>query len=379
MKTERNDPCPCGSGKKFKKCCSRVTTTAAPRRADVARAESVKADDSRLFDRLMRFARDRFGKSWLGLALDEYADPTSPDTVEEEIQLAAPWTVFHFPLPESDRSVAQVVFDRSDVPLPPTLHYLLAAQLESWLGIWEVQRVEPGVGMAMKDMLTHEERFVYEINASRTLSMRDALLGRVVDVEGVSFLAGIHPRSLAPRDADVAIREARRICRVRTRPVRPEQLRDPQVQLQLIDVWRALANRPVMPPTLTNTDGDPLVLTTDHFDVLADAERAVVARLATFPGAIEPEEGDDGSVVVTITKPGNATMKDWDNTIIGRVVIGDGRMRAESNSVQRADTLRSALTSYLDSLVTFRLRDETGAEQIIARARRAPPRSGAAV
>ncbi|MGA2948731.1 MAG: SEC-C metal-binding domain-containing protein [Candidatus Sulfotelmatobacter sp.] len=24
-KVERNDPCPCGSGKKFKRCCGRVT------------------------------------------------------------------------------------------------------------------------------------------------------------------------------------------------------------------------------------------------------------------------------------------------------------------------------------------------------------------
>jgi len=30
MKTGRNEPCPCGSGKKYKKCCGNITTTNTP-------------------------------------------------------------------------------------------------------------------------------------------------------------------------------------------------------------------------------------------------------------------------------------------------------------------------------------------------------------
>ena len=36
MKTGRNDPCPCGSDRKFKKCCGQTAVVAAPAPAEVA-------------------------------------------------------------------------------------------------------------------------------------------------------------------------------------------------------------------------------------------------------------------------------------------------------------------------------------------------------
>ena len=52
MKVGRNDPCPCGSGRKYKKCCLREASTAT--RAD---AEEVR-DQARTsaFGALLRFA-----------------------------------------------------------------------------------------------------------------------------------------------------------------------------------------------------------------------------------------------------------------------------------------------------------------------------------
>ena len=67
-------------------------------------------------------------------------------------------------------------------------------------------------------------------------------------------------------------------------------------------------------------------------------------------------------------------MRHWDNTVIGRIVIADGRMRVESNSVRRADGLRRALASHLGELVRHRLRDETDAKEMFARAQRSSPR-----
>jgi len=164
---------------------------------------------------------------------------------------------------------------------------------------------------------------------------------------------------------------------IRTRPVRVEKLRQTAVQLLTIDVWRDLAaqlREPRPMPTLTNTDGDPIVMTTDHFDIVTPDGATVIARLATFAGAEEPEYDENGETTITIIKPGNAKMKSWDNTIIGHIVIAGRRMRVESNSVRRADDLRCELASHLGELVRHRLRDATGAEELFARAQRPSPR-----
>jgi hypothetical protein len=77
--------------------------------------------------------------------------------------------------------------------------------------------------------------------------------------------------------------------------------------------------------------------------------------------------------VVPVVKPGNAAHRSWDNTIVGRIVLSDGRLRVETNSTRRADALRSGIEEHLDGLVRFRLRKEENAEQLMRAARAAGP------
>jgi hypothetical protein len=166
--------------------------------------------------------------------------------------------------------------------------------------------------------------------------------------------------------------------------VAPERLRLPDIELALIGIWRdVVEERNTHPaPKLTNTDGDPLLLTTDHFDVLVPDRATLLARLGTFVGAEEPQAGDSDSeeTIITITKPGNAKMKSWDNTIIGSIVVKGNRMRVESNSTRRANALRASLTEHLGQLVAYRIRDETPQDELLRRASEPhDPRSAAQV
>jgi hypothetical protein len=298
------------------------------------------------------------------------------------LQLAVPWALFQRPTAEDDPPVARLFGDERGPRLAPALRAMLDAQLESWLGVWEVQRVEQGVGMAMKDLLTGEERFVHEIGGSRGVGARDALLGRVVTTGDISFLAGLHPQPLAPRHADIVVREVRRACRVRTRPVRAEKLREIAVQLLTIDLWRECAARlrePRPMPALTNTDGDSIVMTIDRFDILAPNDAAVVSRLATFPGAEEPEHVANEGTVIAITKPGNATMKSWENTVIGRIVIA--LAGCGSNPTPRAAWRDRPSIRHTARAQGDRKRDEGTAHDGMAgrgdpRARRTKPKRG---
>ena len=145
------------------------------------------------------------------------------------------------------------------------------------------------------------------------------------------------------------------------------------MQLWLIQRWRSHASDLRRPPALSNTDGDPLQLTTDHL-VFAPADRnEVLARLAQLEGANEPEAVDDETEIV-ITRAGNARIRAFENTILGRLQIGRDRIQLETNSTRRADALRAAVLAITAPLVSHRLREEANTEYLLHEAREAAER-----
>lgn len=375
----RNDICDCGSGKKYKKCCGGVSAPVAEPDSNVSRANAVKRADQTLDDHLLRFAKKHGGAGWLARAISEYlgyedADADS-DLIEGELQLVIPWVLYHYHSAVGDVPMAHQMREAQGARLSPELRQLLDAQLQAWLSVWEVLAVRPGVGMTLKDLLTGEQRFVYEVSGTKGLVARDALLARVVDCNGVSFMAGLYPRVLPPNEADLVVRDLRRVCRVRTKPVKVEKLRDVNIQLELLDRWRMGVEEMDQPkplPTLCNTDGDLLMLTTDHFEIVADHVGDVTEQLARLTGAGQPLE-EDGETVIVVTRPGNAKINALEVTVIGRLVIAGTLLKAETNSTRRADALRLAIETQLRERVRHRMRDESSPAALMNSALAASP------
>lgn len=55
MKVQRNEPCPCGSGKKYKKCCLKAADDLESERRRLRRAEG------RLVEHVLPYAESRYG------------------------------------------------------------------------------------------------------------------------------------------------------------------------------------------------------------------------------------------------------------------------------------------------------------------------------
>ena len=369
MPPGRNDPCPCGSGKKYKKCHGVAAGPALAFDPLVSRAKAFKAADMELHPLLMKFARERGGAAWFQQAMDEYLGTQDAVPSEEEMQLGVPWILFQWPSFNGGMSMARMFQLERGNRLAPSLRTVLAAQLESYLSIWDVTDITPGVGMMLADLLTGTQQFVHEVKASLSVTPHTTLLALVVAHDGIAFLGGLYPLVLSPLTADRAVKEMKRRFRKRTRPLDPEWLRDADVQLDLLDIWRELLDEQSRPPTLSNTDGDPISLVTDHFAFDATQRTAVIDALATLDGASEAVEAEDG-LEITMTKPGNAKHRSWDNTIVGRVLVAATGFRAESNSVRRADTLRRAIESALGPLARHRIRDEMSGAALAAEAMR---------
>lgn len=196
-------------------------------------------------------------------------------------------------------------------------------------------------------------------------------------MDGVSFFGGLHTQPLPPRFAEPALQEAKRLCRVRTRAVAPEKLREPGLQLDLIFIWGDavddMLERPL--PVMQNTDGDPMQLTSDDFALVGPRD-AVARKLSAIEGAEEPEE-EGGNTVFTVTKAGNVMNSSWNNTIVGRLVLSNTRLTVETNSVRRADSLRAAIEAGLAGLIRFRLRKEENTALLMEEARANASTAGA--
>ncbi len=345
-KVGRNDPCPCGSGRKYKKChlaADRQVASPPPQ------PETLHDLDRALVEEMTDFAFSRFGRGW------RQGSATFAD-FEAAIQLAAIWYVYHHEV-EGKPMVAWFLAEQGQY-LPRAKRRWLEAQQETWLSVWEVTEVEAGVGMTLRDLLSDETRDVCEVRASQTLVVRDAILARIVDHDGASHICGLHPRALGPPGAAGVVRRARgRLRRKRAVPV--ERLSTEAIGRYLIRRWEeAVAECDAassVPAALANTDGDPFLLTRDHFDVVSGAQSTVESKLAALAG-VEPPD-DDGTLVYHFMRIGNAMHKSWDNTLIGEARFFDRELLVETNSRERADTLRERIEAACGNHIHHRLRE----------------------
>jgi hypothetical protein len=348
----RNEPCLCGSGKKFKKCClvDEEPDETSPR-------QRLHDMDGRLLRDVARWAAGRFGAEFEA-AYDEYPHDLEADAVH--YQLFVPWSCCHFRVRE--RPIIDWYLDERGRNLSLTDRGWLESQRRAWLGVWEVTAVKPGHGVHVTDLLTGDERFVEEVSGSKTLGIRDAMLARVVDHAGISVFAGCHPRPLPPGEADAVVRMVRMLVRAgRAKFVKMEKVRAAATEAILLTSWKnvveAMDRRPL--PTLHNTDGELILMTIDHFapaspDALSEVER----RLAKEDGVIAPDEDDQGAERdYAFTRAGNKMHKNWDNTIVGRAIVGREDVRLETNSRERADALRARFEVLCAGLVTHRARE----------------------
>lgn len=109
------------------------------------------------------------------------------------------------------------------------------------------------------------------------------------------------------------------------------------------------------PPRLSNTDGDPLALTTLTYELKTTVDEALekLAPLARVRGEDHVDEvvrdvsGRVTAASLTWVKAGNRQHKGWDNTILGSLRLEPARLVADVNSTRRAERLQREIAKHL--------------------------------
>lgn len=185
MKAGRNDPCPCGSGEKYKKCCLL--------KEDAVRTEEVlfSENEAALMERMLPFAEDVFGEdaieqAWI-LFLDEMTevafDPEDPLNL-----LFIPWFLFNWhietaqdkPIPEAplNTTVAEAFLESET--LTEEQEAILRASNRRPLSLYEVMEVTKSKSLKLYDIMQDKTIDVNEDNASQTLKVGEIIIASIM-------------------------------------------------------------------------------------------------------------------------------------------------------------------------------------------------------
>lgn len=373
LRAGRNDPCPCGSGRKFKRChgdtvpVDRGAESTLDQRAE--RASRWHERDRRLLQEMLEVAKLRFAEVLRDvlLAAERLAGDDGDDAIMPQ------WIAYHARC--GDRPLAAHFMDVRGNYLTRADHDWLVAECAAWLSIWEVTDVVPGRSMELRDLLTGERRTIVEASASRMVVRFDAILARVATIEDLSLLCGVHPRILKPQPTDEVVRTVRRRLRLGTKDVPPERLRSEEATREILAAWgRTVASEMARfaNPDVRNTDGHRLLLTTDRFRFAAAHRADVLTRLATIAeradaatpadaagqgaGGPADEGAEDGTAAgraihLTVSRPADVARTGLETVIIARLSLHRDLVVAETNSRERADEIRALIDRTCAGLV----------------------------
>ena len=361
MKVGRNQPCPCGSGKKYKKCCLNKENVS----SDLLYRRLGEAHD-RLVHRLMQFGLKEFGENALGLALDEFMgwpdEGVSGENLADHEPLFYPWFIFNWEyvadpdlpqlgIPEDITIAALYAADEKN-----RLNHLEAQIIEATVrrpySFYEIQEVRPGEGYRLKDIFCGTVSNVIEKKGSENARRGQILFGRVVQIDTVAMLIGCGTVLIPPKMKPELIRLRQWLLEF-SDSVDFDTLYDHDIEIRELyfNIYSAL----MQPPELQNTDGDPLRFHTVHYEIdtpgLAFERLKELSATTSEAELIESADLDESGRVIRAEIPwsrkGHNMTPALENTILGRLVIEDRRLKIEVNSARRAENIRREIETRL--------------------------------
>lgn len=348
----RNDPCPCGSGRKFKHCCLLRQDE-----ADAARVR-IRTAEGRVVMAAFKHAITTWGESLLHHAWEDFwlyddVPEDMPAEPEWEGMFMAWFTLAFVPDPECPE------YTEAWPTEPIGLHWLktpgaaadpmdrafVEQACRSPLSVFAVEQVTPGVSVDVKDVLTGRAFHTPELAASRSLRVGDLVFSRVVTVEGLSLLFGMAPYVATP-SWHVEVLDWRDRT-FRRRVVTPDLVagRDYELRDLYLDVRDAVLNP--APPVVLNHDGDPLCVVTLTYALTVDVTSAYerLLPLATVSGEVGGQKARDAAgrmssaELIWMNRTGKPLRARTQSVVLGSLKLSDRRLVVEVNSERRATAI----------------------------------------
>ena len=355
----RNDPCPCGSGRKYKRCCQQSLT--------ITPQAYTRAERTDAFSKLLRFARRPEFADDRALAEQEFwsdcREQMAPQLANEigaDQQLLGAfltWLGFDFALIEGpDLTLAHRFLRTRAADLSTGERLWIERMSDSTLRLFEIADVRLDQGLSLTDLASGERLDVTERSATHQLSRWDVLAVRVIEGPGGTLELEGYPYQF-PRQAAASVRaEIVRNRKAASRRGGPwsDLAFAKSLGAELHHRWLDLVANPPIPRVVTS-EGDEMVFTTVVFEVTDEAR--VDAALAHHP-----DLDSDGDGIAWVERTEGMPR------ILGSVTRKPGRLVLNTQSSERAVRGRALLEAELGTAVRYRLTTSQGLEQALAEA-----------
>jgi hypothetical protein len=351
--TGRNDLCPCGSGKKYKKCCLLNEQTRRPLSRTLLGQASQKA-----FNELLKFSGESDGVPTVPEDLPRLSliDKNQVDGLFHVLIL--PWLFYqqHPQKPETldgpseETVVANCLRQRGASLDGMTRRYMDAARSEPF-SFWQVLESSPNSGLLLKDMITGDERFVADVSLSRSVVRWDILFAQTVGLDGLYIVNATGIFAMKPSQFGRVATEFSELLRQPdgALPDRPCLFRYQHSFLRhYLESVQDMMNAP--PPEIRNMDGDKLARVTSIYAFDPKRRNEVIAALAALDDMNSEGEEDGKTCVAWLAMPKSPGHKD--KVLKARILVGSEQLESECNSEKRDKTLRRRLLKALDALLS---------------------------
>lgn len=370
----RNDTCPCGSGRKYKKCCM-VRTLANPNILDFEWRKLRKLEGAVFDQHLIPYAWEELPNVILKQAIEDCLPEDLPEALEKELlfnNFFIPWFLFNWiPLDdfgvdqfEPDMTIAQNYKKYHEKELNSIERHFLEAMNQGYYSFYCVLNVEPEKLLVIKDILLGTTHNIKERQGTYHLKRGDVIFTRILTLDGQSIFVGMAPFIIPPDYHNDLIDFRKWLVEENDhKRLSPDVLRD-EFDMELLDyffdIMRSAFNRPM--PTLVNTDDELLQFSKSQFKLSAAPEEALNCLLPLtlskdpkefLNDAERNESGEISRISFPWLKKGNKRHKDWANTVMGNVTIGEGRLTLETNSEKRTQRGKKLLIKYLGNVIYF--------------------------
>lgn len=367
MQAGRNEPCPCGSGKKLKRCC--LNNGAETGDLLWRQLGSINDDMAkRLLEHVMHvFGRSAFEEAWEEFCCweNEVSFAEAYESEGHKIQIFMPFFLYNW-TPDVDSEVLESVPEDTPVAadflekrggyLTELERRFVTESLTSPFSFHDVIEVEPGQWFILRDIFLGTEVKVTERIGSQSAQVGDIVFGKVIQIDHVGMLCGTGWVMIPPAQKQFILqlrKKIREACRKRHIEVTAEVIQDFDIELR--DLFLEIQAALFAPPRLCNTDDEELsfhqiIYTIDSPQLAADGLRDLALIQNEQDPLEEVERGSDGTLrkaTITWHKRGNAKHSTWEHTVMGRFVIDGKTLTIEVNSENRAKRARKEVEKRL--------------------------------
>lgn len=379
-KPGRNDPCPCGSGRKHKNCCGKIV------KAPEVLKQRIHRADLHLRNETIRWVVELHGEEILDHAWDEFSlgIPNLEELDEEALEhldmFSLQWWIHCGWLEEdSDLSPAQEYLQANRASADSIESRLARAAAGNPPSLYRVAGVDPGRSLTMEDFLTGERYEAREDMAAVEAVLDCYVYAHLVVLEGVAVLLGAGSCPIPP-SYFLRLKEFREILREEYGAgLDREALRlfEDEIRLEYFEIMLQVLNP--APMELSNMDGEPIVPTRLIYDLSCSCEEAF-KKLWTLSEGYEREEmlaeaerdrsGKLKRVEFGWIREGpNPASPAMPNTGLGFLTVTPGRLEVEVNSRERAERIRGEIEKRLGERAKFRHEVVSSVEKMMEEAR----------